>query len=221
MEITLESPAGTTAVLASQRRDEDDYDFTFSAKAFWGESSEGDWTLSVTDSDSGSVGDLNDWGLDFFGTAGENFDSLLSGSSNLQRDAITGRLGSTYASSEALEAIPELGSYLNYLDDSISKKELNSDQTWLVGTSSESYGKLMNTDFGDDVAKRGRLSDIADGAYWIYEVSTSDLNVNKNNPALMPVANSLGDNLEFAYPLVERQMASRSDISNPCFDGFI
>ena len=78
-----------------------------------------------------------------------------------------------------------------------------------------------SNNFGDEVAKRGRLSDTAGGAYWIYEVSTSDLNVNKNNPALMPVANSLGDNLEFAYPLVERQMASRSDISNPCFDGFI
>ena len=221
LEITLESPAGTIAVLASQRVDEDDYDFTFSAKAFWGESSEGDWTLSVTDADTGSVGDLNDWGLDFFGTAGENFDSLLTRSSNLQRDAITGRLGATYASSEALGAIPELGSYLNYLEDSISKKELNSAQTWLLGTSSESYRKLMNTDFGDDVAKRGRLSDIADGTYWIYEVSTSDLNVNKKNPALMPLASSLGDKLEFAYPLVERQMASRSDISNPCFDGFI
>ena len=79
----------------------------------------------------------------------------------------------------------------------------------------------MNTDFGDDVAKRGRLSDNAGGAYWIYEVSTSDLNVNKKNPALMPLASSLGDKLEFAYPLVERQMASRSEILNPCFDGLI
>ena len=69
----------------------------------------------------------------------------------LQRDAITGRLGATYASAEALHTIPELGSYLNYLDESISKKVINSNQTWLVGTSRKSYKKLMNTDFGEDV----------------------------------------------------------------------
>ena len=222
LEITLESPVGTTAVLASQRDDDSgDYDFTFSAKAFWGESSQGDWTLSITDSDGGSTGSLNAWGLDFFGTSGENFDSLLSGSSNLERDAITGRLGATYASAEALAKIPELGSYLNYLDDSISKKELNSDQTWLVGTSSKSYRKLNNTDFGDDVVKRGRLADIADGAYWIYEVNTSDLNVSKKNPALVPVVDNLGDGLEFAYPLIERQMVSRSKSLDAFPDGLI
>ena len=211
LEITLTSPAGTTAVLASQR-DEDDgeYDFTFSAKVFWGESSKGDWTLSITDASEDDVGTLNAWGLDVFGTAGETFDALLTGSSNLQRDAITGRLGATYASAEALVEIPELGSYLSHLDDSITKKELNSDQTWLVGTSSKSYRKLRNTDFGDEVAKRGRLAAVDDETYWIYEVSSRDLDVSKKNPALNPMIENLDDNLAFAYPLLEQQMSSRT-----------
>jgi len=220
LEITLESPAGTTAVLASKRiEDNGDYNFIFSAKAFWGESSKGDWTLSVTDSTVQDIGAINSWGLDFFGTAGENFDSLLSGSSNLQRDAITGRLGATYASAEALDTIPELGSYLNYLDESISKKGLSSNQTWLIGTSSKNNGKLMKTNFGSDVAERGHLAQIEEGNYWAYEVSSSDLKMSENKTALSTIIDSLGDNLEFAYPLIERQMASRSDISDPCSDG--
>ena len=74
----------------------------------------------------------------------------------------------------------------------------------------------MNTDFGDDVAKRGRVAAIDDGTYWIYEVSSRDLDVSKKNPALTPVINSLGDNLEFAYPLVEQQMSSRTLIPELC-----
>jgi len=90
-----------------------------------------------------------------------------------------------------------------------------------VGTSSKSYKKLKNTDFGDDVVKSGRITDLDEGTYWIYEVASSDLNVSKKNPALVPVIDNLGDDLGFAYPLVERQMDSRSEISDFCFSDLI
>ena len=115
-----------------------------------------------------------------------------------------------------MEKIPELGSYLNHVDNSISKKELNNDQVWLVGTSSKSYSKLLSTDFGDDVAKRGRLAATEVGTYWIYEISSSDLDVSKKNPALDPIIENLDDNLAFAYPLLEQQMSSRTLIPELC-----
>ena len=43
--------------------------FEFSSVAHWGESSAGDWTLTVIDETAGNGGTLNDWSLSFLGSA--------------------------------------------------------------------------------------------------------------------------------------------------------
>ncbi|MEY2644894.1 MAG: hypothetical protein RLZZ611_1543, partial [Cyanobacteriota bacterium] len=86
--VELISPAGTvarlinqpTATAANQTGSSGEYSgtpdrivFTTSASLFRGESSMGEWSLRITDQNSGEVGNLQQWGLKLFGSeASEN-----------------------------------------------------------------------------------------------------------------------------------------------------
>ncbi len=70
LEIVLTSPDGTESILAEQRFDsEDNYDnWVFTSARHWGESSQGEWTLSVSDEAAADIGIWNSWQLNFYGT---------------------------------------------------------------------------------------------------------------------------------------------------------
>jgi hypothetical protein len=72
LEIVLTSPAGTQSVLAEEHRDSgDDYSqWTFTSARHWGETSQGDWTLTVRDLDALNEGTFDGWELRVYG-AGE------------------------------------------------------------------------------------------------------------------------------------------------------
>ena len=69
LEVRLTSPDGTESVLAEMREDSrGNYKWVFTSARHWGESSLGDWTLTVTDQRSGSEGTWNNWKLNLYGT---------------------------------------------------------------------------------------------------------------------------------------------------------
>ena len=71
LTVTLTSPDGTSAVLASHPASGTGGGIVFetSANNFWGEDAKGTWTLTVTDSVAGNVGTLNGWTLTALGDA--------------------------------------------------------------------------------------------------------------------------------------------------------
>ena len=71
LRVVLTSPDGTQSVLAEQHNDPNaNYSsWTFSSVRHWDEIAKGTWTLSVTDSVSGTTGTLNSWQLKVYGTA--------------------------------------------------------------------------------------------------------------------------------------------------------
>lgn len=81
--ITLTSPTGVVSELVNRVRsqsdnsmgydpnkvDNQDFKWTFSTTANWGETGVGDWTLSVVDAKTGDTGVLNNWTLNLYGDA--------------------------------------------------------------------------------------------------------------------------------------------------------
>ncbi|GAA6171455.1 S8 family serine peptidase [Colwellia sp. KU-HH00111] len=64
--VKLTSPAGTTAVLHNQAGGSaDDIAQSFPSSAFNGESTLGDWTLSIEDTYAADTGNLNNWSITF------------------------------------------------------------------------------------------------------------------------------------------------------------
>jgi len=71
LEVKLISPDGTESILAAPRNDTaDNYQkWVFTSNRNWGESSQGDWKLQVTDKNGNGVqGDWNSWKLNVYGT---------------------------------------------------------------------------------------------------------------------------------------------------------
>ena len=71
LTVTLTSPDGTSAVLASHPASGTGGGIVFetSANNFWGEDAKGTWTLTVTDSVAGNVGTVDGWTLTALGDA--------------------------------------------------------------------------------------------------------------------------------------------------------
>jgi subtilisin-like proprotein convertase family protein len=69
--VTLTSPDGTESVLVNRpsngNDDGDNIVFTLSSTHHWGETSAGNWTLTVQDLAGGDVGFLNNWTLNLYG----------------------------------------------------------------------------------------------------------------------------------------------------------
>ncbi|HBB34618.1 MAG TPA: hypothetical protein DC064_23245, partial [Cyanobacteria bacterium UBA9273] len=70
LEIVLTSPDGTESVLAAPNgiKGKDFDNWVFTSVRNWGESSVGEWKLSVKDWQDGDVGSLSEWGLNIYGT---------------------------------------------------------------------------------------------------------------------------------------------------------
>ena len=71
LAVELTSPSGTKSVLMNPLNifhDSDDLtNMVLLSNAFYGESSNGDWTLKVVDTKAGNAGNLNDWSIRIFG----------------------------------------------------------------------------------------------------------------------------------------------------------
>ena len=70
--IAITSPSGTTSTLLNRALDGQyegagSLDFAFDSVQFWGETSNGDWTLTVTDTETGDVGTLDSWSINLLG----------------------------------------------------------------------------------------------------------------------------------------------------------
>jgi len=72
LEIELTSPSGVKSVLVAPLDDggDDIRNWVFSSVRHWGESSAGEWTLAVRDTQSGEVGTWKSWALNLYGTKG-------------------------------------------------------------------------------------------------------------------------------------------------------
>ncbi|MDP6900103.1 MAG: S8 family serine peptidase [Candidatus Thalassarchaeaceae archaeon] len=70
LEVILTSPSGTQSVLAQEHGDGGNnyQDWMFMTVHNWDESSQGDWTLSVQDVDSGQSGTFDEWQMIIHGT---------------------------------------------------------------------------------------------------------------------------------------------------------
>jgi subtilisin-like proprotein convertase family protein len=77
LELVLTSPDGTESILAESRSDNEvDYDkWVFTSSRHWGESSQGEWKLTVSDNINSSTGAWNSWQINLYGT---NKDDLTS-----------------------------------------------------------------------------------------------------------------------------------------------
>lgn len=72
LEVVLTSPSGTQSVLAQARLQDNQTaynNWVFSSARHWGESSEGTWTISVTDRQAADTGTFDAFELRFYGTS--------------------------------------------------------------------------------------------------------------------------------------------------------
>ncbi|MBN8532115.1 MAG: S8 family serine peptidase, partial [Alphaproteobacteria bacterium] len=60
-------PGVTTGWFGGSGSSADNIDFTLSSNAFWGETGNGNWTITVSDNRGGNVGTFNDWHLRLYG----------------------------------------------------------------------------------------------------------------------------------------------------------
>ncbi len=70
LDVRLISPDGTVSILAERHNDTgDNYDhWIFTSTRHWGESSQGEWKLQVTDRRTGTTGLWDSWQLNLYGT---------------------------------------------------------------------------------------------------------------------------------------------------------
>jgi len=83
LKVALVSPSGTQSLLLDRTTGEPDsteLTWTFTSTRFWGESSQGNWKLTISDEDRGIAGRLLDWSLKVYGdeipASGLNQDDL-------------------------------------------------------------------------------------------------------------------------------------------------
>lgn len=89
LTVALTSPAGTTATLHNKSgRNGSSIDKTFTSSAFNGESTKGDWVLSVVDSAADDTGTLNNWSVTFTAT-GDALPAAPKAGFNYQVDGLT------------------------------------------------------------------------------------------------------------------------------------
>ncbi|OPX56568.1 Regulatory P domain of the subtilisin-like proprotein convertase [Oceanospirillum multiglobuliferum] len=73
LSIELISPSGMRSILLTPRNgyavpsSQTRFDFVLLSQAFYGETSQGEWTLKVVDTKSGVIGTLNDWTMTLYG----------------------------------------------------------------------------------------------------------------------------------------------------------
>src|SRR6266404_6794471 len=167
LTVTLTSPDGTSAVLASHPASGTGSGIVFetSANNFWGEDAKGIWTLSVTDSVSGKVGTLNGWTLTALGDAPTTPTTYVY-TDEFATAAGTGRtvLDDTSGSATINTAAVTTGSYLDLHSgavDTIAGKTLQIGTSTLIKNVWAGDGNdiIIANDFGDTI-QGGRGNDM-------------------------------------------------------------
>ena len=222
LTIELTSPVGTTAILSEGGRlnDGGSLDFTFSAKPFWGESSMGDWTLKITDVFAGDTGDLNTWGLNFHGTAGNNWTGQTVESVKGDTDSLTGQSGLTYASADALTNVAGLASYINFVEETLadapevavgqkaaSVANASATGQWIVGVLNTTKRALTDAGF-DDVKRITRFKEDSGDVIRVFDVSPSV----EDSAFISDSLDKMGGELAYTYPELLHDTTTRSGI---------
>ena len=215
LTITLTSPEGTTAILSEGgRRDGSTLDFKFSAKAFWGESSQGNWSLTITDEASSGTGDLNNWGLNIFGTKGSNYDDIHTTEQTTFKHnkdiSDTSRL--TYASREALQEIKGLSSYLSHIDDILENNPEKATGDWVIGTRDTKGRIIRKNNLGTTKKIATQRFQDAKSHLRVFAVA-SEL---ESKSFISESLDSLDTKLSYAYPEILHDTTTRSLI--PSFE---
>ena len=217
LQIKLTSPGGTTVTLAESRtkfwHSMSGINFTFSAKAFWGESSKGNWTLVVTDEAEGYTGTLESWGINVYGTSGADYNDQLGRGSSIQYDAITGQASNIYATAEALASVPSLASHLHYLETISKNVDIHESPKMIVATTGKGLRKVSQFD-RIDFNRKGKIQTDEKNSYKIFEIGADQFDNTKKTKGLSPVIESLGEELAFAYPDYVLPRTSRSSIQD-------
>jgi subtilisin-like proprotein convertase family protein len=212
--ITLTSPGGTIATLAESRDDgTSGINFTFSAKAFWGESSKGNWTLTITDEVEDDTGILESWGINVYGTPGVNYDDQLGRGSSIQYDEVTGQASSTYATAEALASVPSLASHLHYLETISKNVDIHESPKMIVATTGKKLRGFSQFEC-IEVNRKGKVQANEKKSYKIFEIDADQFDNTKKSQGLAPIIESLGEDLAFAYPDYVLPRTSRSSIQD-------
>ena len=207
LTITLTSPEGTTATLSEGgRQDASSLNFTFSAKPFWGESSQGDWTLTISDVVSGNTGNLNQWGLNIYGTKGSNYsESIKDHITTTKTKAYNGDSGLTYASKKALREIEGLSSYLDHIEKALEQSPNKKTGDWLIGTQRLKSRVVSNSGLGMTNKISTQTSEF-NNVSRVFSISP------EINPELFidKSLESLDQKITYAYPEILHNTTTRS-----------
>ena len=211
LTITLTSPEGTTAILSEGNRTDrttNGLNFNFSAKTFWGESSQGVWTLTINDLASLDTGTLDQWGLNVYGTQGTNFNAATTDSiTGNELEAFNGASGMTYASKEALEEIEGLASYLTHIEDLLAQSPEKATGDWLIGTQGVQDQVLRASELGVSDAIPDQTLNAKNGISNFSVISALE-----PTEFIAQSLDSFGTNLSYAYPELLHDTTTRSVI---------
>ena len=197
LTVTLTSPDGTSAVLASHPASGTGSGIVFetSANNFWGEDAKGTWTLTVTDSVAGNVGTLNGWTLTALGDAPTTpatyvYTDEFATMTGANRAVLTDASGNASINTAAVTS----GSWLNLNPgaiDTIAGKGLQIGTGTIIKNvwAGDGNDTIIANDFGDTIqAGRGNNTIVAGkGADTLYgapsgSTDTFDFNFLKTAP---------------------------------------
>ncbi len=170
LTVTLTSPDGTSAVLASHPASGTGGGIVFdtSANNFWGEDAKGTWPLTVTDSVSGNVGTLNGWTLTALGDAPTTpttyvYTDEFATAAGANRAVLTDSSGNATINTAAVSS----GSYLDLhagAIDTIAGKSLQIGTGTIIKNvwAGDGNDTIIANDFGDTIqAGRGNNTIVA------------------------------------------------------------
>ena len=218
LTIKLTSPKGTTAILSEgQRTDSSTLNFTFSAKTFWGETSKGDWTLTIEDLVASDKGNLDQWGLKIYGTSGSNFiENITEHTNKSARENFSGSSGLTYASSKALQEIQGLSSYISHIEETLDQSPGKATGDWIIGTQNLKRQSIKNSGLG--IAKESTDINYQENNKNIREFTVSSEVELKS--FISESIDSLNGKMIYAYPEILHDTTTRNLIpsmeSNLC-----
>ncbi|MHC2620518.1 subtilisin-like proprotein convertase family protein [Bradyrhizobium huanghuaihaiense] len=162
--VTLTSPSGTTATLASHPANGTGTGIVFqtTANSFWGEDAKGTWTLTVTDSVAGNSGTLNSWTLTALGDSASTpityvYTDEFASVTNPANLILTDSSGNATLNTAAVTS----GSYLDLHAgalDTIAGKTLQIAATTIIKNvwAGDGNDTIIANDFGDTIqAGRG------------------------------------------------------------------
>ncbi|KKJ76823.1 hypothetical protein WH95_10995, partial [Kiloniella litopenaei] len=228
LQITLTSPDGTESVLLNRPEKnladpnsigaaETKINWTFYSTHHWGETSAGDWTLTVKDLRTGATGTLNNWALKLYGDAITNDDTYIytvdyakfTGAENEGRRVLEDTNGSDTINTAAINTDVYIdlnsGKDSRIVDNILTIKEGSIIENAFAGDGDDI---LIGNDAvnwlrggrGDDALEGGAGADRLDGGQdedtVNYHRSTAGVTVNLNDDLAEAGGHAQGDILE-------------------------